>query len=232
MKQRTDGLGWIVRLGCAVIVSVGASALPAHAAKVNVIHGIDGRDLGASRDLPVDIAVNGVCSLRGVTFTQQALVELGTGTYQITVHPSDGACSNGAVIAQSVTIPSESETSRFTAVASLTASKAPQLAVFETQLFAPRVSVTHLAAAGPINVEVSATDYKYLGRPIKSRIKNGQQGASYGFLARRIRYRIDIKTGSQRARRRLEGSVTRAQRNFLVVGSLQNGLTVISEDVR
>lgn len=214
------------------MVSLGASALPAHAAKVNVIHGIDGRDLGASRELPVDIAVNGVCSLKGVTFTQQALVELGAGTYRITVHPADGTCSNAAVIDQTITISPELEFGRFTAVASLSAAKAPQLAVFQTQFFGPRVTVRHLAAAGAVAVEVRATDYQALGRPVKSRIKNGQEAGSYGFWAKRIRYQVDIKTGSQAARRRLEGRVTNAQRNFLVVGSAQNGLTIISEDVR
>ncbi len=218
--------------GCAFVASLSAVVFPAHAARVNVVHGIDGRDLGGARELPVDIAVNGVCSLKGVTFTQQAVVELGAGSYQITVHPADGSCASTAVIDKTITIGTQDELRRYTAVASLTAAKAPQLAVFETQFFGPLVTVRHLAAAGAIGVEFSATDYKRLGRPIKSRIRNGREAQTYGFWSKRLRYRVDIKFGSQRTRRRLEGSVTRAQRNILIVGSALNGFTILSEDVR
>ena len=62
-------------LACGLISFLGAVPL-ASAANVNVVHGIDGRDLGLARALPVDIAVNGTCSLKGVKFKESALVEL------------------------------------------------------------------------------------------------------------------------------------------------------------
>ena len=232
MELNAKALNWLIKVGCAVVASFGAAALPAQAARVNVVHGIDGRDLGATRDLPVDIAVNGACSLKGVQFTQQAVVQLGAGSYRITVHPADGTCSSTAVIDKTITIGADDEQRKYTAVASLTAAKVPQLAVFESQRLGAIIGVRHFAAAGPILVEGSITDYKRLGRPIKTRLKNGQEGPIYAVWARRLRYRVDIKTGSQRDRRRLEGRVTDAQRNLLIVGSLKNGLTIISEDVR
>lgn len=65
----------------------------AFAAKVVVVHGINGKDVASSQELPVDVAVDGNCALVGLTFGGSRLVELAAGSYNITVHPSSGACS-------------------------------------------------------------------------------------------------------------------------------------------
>jgi hypothetical protein len=119
---------YILTTSLAINVVAAASV---HAATVNVVHGIDGRDLDADASLPVDIAVNGDCALKGVTFTQSAKVELASGDYTITVHPADGACGTTPVITQSVTI-SDEEGRSFSAVASLT--QAGPLYQFDTLL--------------------------------------------------------------------------------------------------
>lgn len=86
---------------------------------VNVVHGIDGRELGTAQELPVDIALNGACALKGVSFKQSALIDADAGkSYQVTVHPSDGKCGNTAVIDQSLTIPNDGTTA-LSVVASL-----------------------------------------------------------------------------------------------------------------
>lgn len=74
----------------------------ARPAQVYIIHGIPGRDLGLKRNrLPVDIAVNDVCTLTNFKFRQVVgPVELPEGTYNIKIslankkHP----CSNAPVI--------------------------------------------------------------------------------------------------------------------------------------
>jgi hypothetical protein len=81
----------------------------ASAATVTVVHGINGVDLGLSRALPVDIAVDGSCALSNITFGASTKVELPKGTYQVTVHPSTGDCSAAPVIAQAVKVPAKAK---------------------------------------------------------------------------------------------------------------------------
>lgn len=87
------------------------SLLPsiASAATVTVVHGINGVDLGLSRDLPVDIAVGGSCALTNITFGASTKVELAGGAYQVTVHPSTGDCSAAPVISQEVRVPAQAK---------------------------------------------------------------------------------------------------------------------------
>jgi hypothetical protein len=227
MNKNAKSFRYLFNVVCAVVVSVGASALPAHAAKINVVHGIDGRDLGTSQALPVDIAVNGSCALTGIQFKQQTTVELGVGSYAISVHPSDGSCSNAPVIEKTLTIGENDDARRYTAVASLTGKRAPQLAVFETGYFGAAVEVRHLAAAGGVSVDIRVPGYRAQRTPIR----NGKI-ARFGLWARALRYRIDVFPGaSRRAIVNLSGSIRNRQRNFYIVGSAQNGFTIISEDI-
>jgi hypothetical protein len=205
---------------------------PAWAASVNVVHGIDGRDLSLARDLPVDIAVNGSCTLKGVTFTQSALVELTPATYNITVHVADGACRQSPVITQSVTIPNDQSDS-FSLVASLSQAGTPQLAVFNnTKNFLPRVAVRHLAFAGPLSVRFRSRD---LFRPKVSTINNGEF-AKLSLFGRIRRYKADVfSLGKQSLARiktplvRISGRNTREFVIYNIVGSSTNGFTAIFE---
>jgi hypothetical protein len=205
-----------------------ALAANAHAASVNVVHGIDGRDLGAAKELPVDIAVNGTCSLKGVKFTQSAQVELSPAAYKITVHPADGKCGLAPVITENVTIPNDSSRS-FSAVASLTSASTPKLAVFNNSkdfVFPPAVSTRHLAVAQAVSVTYRSRD---LGKPQSFRIRNGS-AATVALLGTRLTHSATISAGSSRKQiARVEGV---ARGNFIVynvVGSAKNGFTIISE---
>jgi hypothetical protein len=69
-------------------------------AEVTVIHGVNGLDLGASEELPVDVFVDGVgCALTDFHFGDiSPRLELPEGTYAITVSFSDGSCGGDAAI--------------------------------------------------------------------------------------------------------------------------------------
>ncbi len=199
-----------------------------HAATVNVVHGIDGRDLGAARDLPVDIAVNGTCALKGVTFKQSAPVELTPGSYTVTVHSADGKCGQNPVIKQSFTIANDGSRS-FSAVASLSQSGSPQLALFNNsrELFLPAaVTVRHLAKAGQVAVKFSSSE---LAKPKTTRIRNGK-AATLSVLTDRIPYTATIQGLVRRTTiARLTGVGAKRFTIYNIVGSAKNGFSIISE---
>jgi len=217
--------------GCAVAVAT-LGVAQAHAASVTVIHGINGLDLGATRELPVDIAVNGTCSLKGVKFTQSTRVSLEKGSYRITVHPSDGSCSAAAVIDQTVTIDERTEKASLTLVASLKSSGTPTLAVYDNTVFGVSVGVRHVALAPAVFVKIGAARYSSQ-RP--TRIKNGGYGALFAVWDNLIDYRITISTSASRGvLARLNGKVRSNRtlwRYFYVVGSLKNGLEIVQQDI-
>jgi hypothetical protein len=204
------------------------SSSPTWAASVNVVHGIDGRDLGLARGLPVDIAVNGSCALKGVTFTQSALVELAPATYNITVHIADGACRQAPVITQSVTIPNDFSNS-FSLVASLSQAKTPQLVVFNNTkdlLIPATVAVRHLAFAGPVSVRFSSRD---LLRPTTRKITNGDF-AKLSVLTRTLRFKVNVFAGRNRkSLAKVSGVATKKFVIYNIVGSATNGFTLIPE---
>lgn len=217
--------------GCAVALAT-LGVTHAHAASVTVIHGINGLDLGATKELPVDIAVNGACSLKGVKFTQSTQVSLGKGSYKITVHPSDGSCSAAAVIDQTVTIDERTEKASLSIVASLKSSGTPTLAVYENTAFGIAVGVRHVALAPAVFAKISAAGYS-TDRP--TRIKNGGYGAVLTLWEKTIDYRITISTNTARgvlARRNGKFRSSRTLwRYFYVVGSLRNGLEIVQQDI-
>jgi hypothetical protein len=217
-------------LGLVAIGAVlfGATSSTSFAADVNVVHGIDGRDLGLEQSLPVDIAVDGACALKGVTFKQSAKVSLPPATYTITVHIADGSCSQPAVISKEVTIPDKVDARVFSAVASLSKSGTPQLAVFNvSDLFIPsNVAVRHLAKAGAVTVKFSSNQ---ILRSQSSRITNGKQ-ASLQVLTNRLPYTINIYPGaSRKSIARLTGVGRKKFTIYNIVGSATNGFTIIPE---
>ena len=213
------------------ILALGLSAFMstvslASAANVNVVHGIDGRDLGAEQSLPVDIAVNGKCALKGVKFKESTIVELAPAAYTITVHLADGSCAKPVVISKQVTIPDGVRV--FSAVASLSSKGTPQLAVFNvSELFLPStVAVRHLAQAGSVTVKFSSTE---LRSSQSKRISNGKQ-ATLGVLTNRLPYTANIYPGaSRRSIARLTGVGRSRFTIYNIVGSAKNGFTIIPE---
>jgi len=217
----------IVSILALTIISILFGAHPAIAAKLNVVHGIDGRDLALGQSLPVDIAVNGTCSLTGVTFKQSALVELSPATYTITVHLSDGACSQAPVITKAVTV--EEGSNSFSAVASLSSTGTPQLVVFNNsrELFLPSaVTVRHLAKAGPVFVKFSSRE---LARSQTKRIRNGKS-SSLLVLTDKLQYTANIQaSASGGAIARKTGVGARKFTIHNIVGSQANGFSIITE---
>lgn len=212
-------------LVCGLISFLGAVPL-ASAANVNVVHGIDGRDLGLARALPVDIAVNGTCSLKGVKFKESALVELAPANYTITVHLADGSCSQAPVITEQVTIPENVRV--FSAVASLSSKGTPQLAVFNVSVFTvpSAVIVRHVAQAGVVSVKFSSPE---LLKSETSRLRNGKQ-AALAVLSNRVPYTANIYPGaSRRSIARLTGVGRNKFTIYNIVGSAKNGFTIIPE---
>ena len=198
----------------------------ASAANVNVVHGIDGRDLGLEQALPVDIAVNGACALKEVRFKESTIVELAPADYTITIHLADGSCSKPAVITKQVTIPENVRV--FSAVASLSSRGAPQLAIFNvSELFLPStVSVRHLAQAGGVTVKFSSPE---LFSSQSTRIRNGKQ-ATLAILSNRVLYTANIYPGaSRRSIARLSGVGRSKFTIYNIVGSKKNGFSIISE---
>lgn len=208
-------------------VSVFVSVAPlASAANVNVVHGIDGRTLGLSRELPVDIAVNGACALKGVRFKESTIVELAPADYTITIHLADGSCTQPAVITKQVTIPENVRV--FSAVASLSRKGTPQLAIFNvSELLLPStVVVRHLAEAGGVTVKFSSTE---LLSSQSKRITNGKQ-ATLAVLTNRIPYTANIYPGSSRSSiARLTGVGKSKFTIYNIVGSQKYGFSIISE---
>ena len=214
----------------AALASVILSTSPSWAADVNVVHGIDGRDLGLPRELAVDIAVNGSCALKGVTYTKSAVVELAPATYRVTVHPSNGACTNSPVIDQSVQIPSDGSR-KFSLIAHLSASGVPKLSAFNLSrdlVIPPVVSVRHLAFAAPVAVTVN--EPQILGGRT-TRIRNGKF-FNVGSFVNRFPYRLSVSSAKTRAvLARIRGVESKSFRIYNILGSQANGFEIVEERI-
>jgi hypothetical protein len=196
----------------------------AHAATVTVVHGINGGDLGLARNLPVDIAVNGSCALKGLIFTQSTRVQLGAGSYSVTVHPSNGACSTAPVIKQSVTVPATARSIGL--VANLSNFGTPQLAAFiNDNAFTSAITVNNAAANARIVAGAGP------GRLIFYYGNSLSNGAGIMLLADPSTPRITVKLYRENARRALFSERVRltSQRVYYVVGSLKSGLRVVTD---
>ena len=120
---------------------------------VTVIHGIDGRDLGQAQALPVDISINGSCTLQGVSYKGiSSPLNVPAGVYNVEVRVSNGSCT-GALAA----------TGRFdlgltenaSVIAHLNEQGAPKITKFTNDLRdarSGRASIRHAAAAPDVFV--------------------------------------------------------------------------------
>jgi hypothetical protein len=207
----------------------------AHAANVRVIHGIDGRDLGLAQELPVDISVNGSCALKGVTFKKSANVELGAGDYTIKVFVASGSCAGAPVIEKKVTIGKQAEKEAFSLVASLSGEGTPQLAVFQNTgnaILTPGVAVRHLAKTGAVKVRIGLRE---LGVRLPSEvqtIRNGKEAGRFILGATSLTYTVSLEPRSAKRITLPTGTVRRSYRILYVVGSANNGFSVISETIK
>jgi hypothetical protein len=227
-------------VGLLVLSLVLASFGPAQAnsgsknANIYVIHGINGVDLGAPMDLPVDIFVDGVgCALTAFPFRQVAgPVALPAGTYniQISLANSGAPCSNAPVIAGDFTF---AESTTYTVIAHLTAAGAPTASQFTNDVSftgrgKTRVSLAHTAFAPEVDI--------YLNSKQASQVLEDVPNGAFAALSLRPgRYNASLKLANT------DTTVLGPEKfvfkpnisyfNF-VVGSATNGLYVVSYQVR
>lgn len=228
-------------VGLLVLSLVLASFGPAQAAQgssknanVYVIHGINGMDLGAAMELPVDIFVGGVgCALTAFPFRQVAgPVALPAGTYNIQIslaNPSN-PCSNAAVIAGDFSFDAGAT---YTVIAHLTAAGAPTASQFTNDVSytgrgKTRVSLSHAAFAPEVDIYLRSNH-------VSQTLEDVPNGAFAALSLRPGRYSVALKLANT-------DTTVLGPANFIfkpgisyfnfVVGSAANGLYVVSYDVR
>jgi hypothetical protein len=81
---------WILAVVIGLVVPL-AMAVPTasadnHEFDISIYHGINGRSLGLSKDLPVDIYVNGDLAIPGVEFKDRIETSLPAGEYTFAVN--------------------------------------------------------------------------------------------------------------------------------------------------
>lgn len=144
-----------------LLIALGQSVVAAgdaRAADVFVVHGIPGADLGAAPALPVDIAVDGECTLEDVEFGEIAgPVELDPGRYEVGISLAGAAepCGGTLAVVGDVAV---ALTETAAVVAHLDVNGAPRVTKFSTNV-APtdgdaRVTVYHTAAAPAVDIRV------------------------------------------------------------------------------
>lgn len=219
------------------------------AADISIVHGINGKDIGASQALPVDISINGACVLKRVSFRQSAGVEVGAGAYTVKVFGSSSAgCAGAALIEKTVNIPTDTNFLSFSLVANLSATGTPQLSLFSNTGYltgtGSGVTVRHVAKTEILDARVEiyprqrteATKVVTLGK-----LRNGEEA---GYSAARgdakgsevgSRYRVFIRSqvDGTAAGKNLAvvvgGAFTASRRVIYVVGSKDTGLAVIGQ---
>jgi len=142
-------------------------------ARVSVLHGINGRDLGLGESLPVDVSLNGQCALPGFTFrTITAPLAIPAGRYDIVVRLAAATpCTGTAVItANGVSFDANGF---YSVIAHLSANGAPTASVFADRLAGDAsvatVAARHTAAFGAVDVLVN-------GGVAFAGVTNGAQG--------------------------------------------------------
>lgn len=193
-------------------------------AKVTVIHGIPGQDLGLEPALPVDIEVVGVgCALTRVTFKDiSSQLSLPAGSYDLRVRLSDGACG-GAIAISASGVPFASGEDA-TVIAHLDASGAPTASKFVNDVSDPRDHrgryIVHHTAAAPA-VDLALRNF-FGHRPIDLRgVTNGQSG---GADVRQGLYFLSVAPAGGRPISFSFAPVRAEELNLVyAVGSLSNG---------
>lgn len=195
----------------------------AFAAKVVVVHGINGKDVASSQELPVDVAVDGNCALVGLTFGGSRLVELAAGSYNITVHPSSGACSTQPLITQTVVV--SADANNVGLVAHLTDAASPKLTAFVNDSPKTAIFVNNAARSKRIFAGVGTKRLTvYYGNPLR----NGE-GIKIAEFANNRRLIVTLIGVSKR--RPFYRSPFRSDRSVVVylLGSAKNGFLVVSQ---
>jgi len=80
---------WIIAVLLGLVMALGIVVAPASAQNdefdISIYHGINGRSLGLTKDLPVDVYVNGGLAIPGLEFKDKIETQLPAGEYTFMV---------------------------------------------------------------------------------------------------------------------------------------------------
>lgn len=175
-----------VRFASVLVLAMGVGVLagcdddeltgPEPRATAYVVHGINGTDLGASEDLPVDVFVSGAgCVLEDVRFRDiEGPLTLTPGSYDIEVRlAADEACTGDVAIRASGVQLADGDNVSITA--HLTAGGDPTATLFANDLStadgSTKISPRHAAEFGEVDVVVD-------GAPAFENVPNGAAGTA------------------------------------------------------
>ena len=167
----------------ALVAALALLAFPAvaqHPGGLLAVHGIDGRDLGAAKNLPVDVALDGACALPNFKFGEAVgPVILDRGTYKVEISlPADGNCGGDVILSGNVRI----SPSQFTAVvAHVDTAGGPTVSIFPVNAATPRPGfgrtyIAHMANAPKVDITLSQP-----GRTNKGAVITVGNGQARGF---------------------------------------------------
>lgn len=142
-------------------------------ARVSVLHGINGRDLGLAESLPVDVSLNGQCALPGFTFrTITPPLALPAGRYDIVVRLAGSSPCTGTPVITANGVWFDAN-GFYSVIAHLSAGGAPTASVFADRLAGDAsvatVAARHTAAFGAVDILVN-------GGVAFAGVTNGTQG--------------------------------------------------------
>ncbi len=144
------------------------------AARVGLVHGINGKDLGLSEALPVDVEVNGVCSLIGVTFrTVLNARPLQEGTYDVKIRVGGGAPCAGPVAVNAPGLRVE-RGNYYTVAAHLDAAGKPTATLFRDDI----ATTTQATLVARHTANFGAVDILFNGAVAFAGVRNGQSGSA------------------------------------------------------
>jgi hypothetical protein len=165
---KRSALAFAACLACTTVAAAGPAAAASGTASFIVVHGIPGRDVGASLDpaLPVDVLINGsLCLLKNFTFGDIAgPFDVPAGAYTVAISLANpiSPCSNSAVISADVTLNSGDYDA---VVAQLSSAGAPSAGVFPIDVSSimagdVRIVTAHAADAPAVKVKAESTEGK------------------------------------------------------------------------
>ena len=213
-------------VAAAGLLAVQAWAQPAQAqdASVQVIHGINGSDLGFDVALPVDIAVNGGCALEGVSFRDIARnVPLPAGSYDIEVSLADASTPCDGLLAVSGRV-DLAVFENASIIAHLNQAGSPTLTkvtndVSDLDSGKARLAVVHAAVAPPVNI----TSKRKRSRIRIFGLANGEQSFPSDVGAGTYKLRISPATSFKSLVRVPVTLDPQVSYTAFAVGSLENG---------
>ena len=217
-------------VAAAGFLALQAWAQPAQAqdASVQVIHGINGSDLGLDEALTVDISVNGGCALPGVSFRDIARnVPLPAGSYEIAVSLADEGNPCGGLLAVSGRV----ELAVFenaSIIAHLNQGGSPTLTKVTNNVSTlgaheTRLAVVHAAVAPPVDVQARPKRGSFRNSIRIDGLANGEQSFPGDAAAGDYQVRISPDTSFRSLAKvdlRLDEQVAYTA---FAVGSLANG---------